>query len=192
MHDDRRGKIKMEQLKEILKYNEKFVKERAYAPYQAGSRPVKKMTLVACMDCRLIELLPKALNIKNGDAIIIKSAGGMVERPYGSVMKSILVSLYELGSEAVYVIGHSGCGMHGLEADKMIRDMKNRGIGEETFAALENDGIDVKEWLCGFQSVEAQVRKSVSIVKNHPLLPKGTPVYGMVIDPKTGELKPAG
>lgn len=180
----------MSQLEGILEYNQKFVEEKAYVPYEAGGRPAKKMTIVTCMDCRLVELLPKALNIKNGDAVMVKCAGGMVEGSYGSTMKSILVSLYELGSEAVYVIGHTGCGMHGLEAEKMIQDMKDRGVGEEVFTALESDGIDLNMWLGGFQSVEAQVQKSVSIIKNHPLLPEGTPVYGLVIDPKTGALKP--
>ncbi|RYL93054.1 carbonic anhydrase [Sporolactobacillus sp. THM7-4] len=179
----------MSQLDEILAFNQQFVKNKAYVPYEAGGRPVKKMTIVTCMDCRLIELLPKALNIKNGDAIMLKCAGGMIESPYSSTMKSILVSLYELGSEAVYVIGHTNCGMHGLESAKMIQDIKNRGIDDDAFSAVREQGVDPYEWLGGFQSVDDQVQKSVSIVKNHPLLPEETPVYGLVIDPKTGELR---
>jgi len=140
---------------------------------------------VSCMDCRLIELLPKALNVKNGDAIMLKSAGGMVESPYSNTMKSILVSLYELESEAVYIIGHTDCGMHGLHAEKMINDIKQRGVADQKFNEV---AIDLNQWLNGFQSVEDEVKKSVSIVKNHPLLPEHTPVVGLVMDPKTGKL----
>jgi carbonic anhydrase len=176
----------MSQLEEMLAYNQQFVKDESYRPYEAPNRPIKKMTIVSCMDCRLIELLPKALNLKNGDAIMLKSAGGMVESPYSNTMKSILVSLYELESEAVYIIGHTDCGMHGLHADKMINDIKKRGLDDQKFAEVT---IDLKQWLNGFQSVESEVKKSVSIVKNHPLLPEHTPVIGLVMDPKTGELK---
>ncbi|MCO7124953.1 carbonic anhydrase [Sporolactobacillus shoreicorticis] len=175
----------MSQLKEMLNFNQQFVKDEAYRPYEAPNRPIKKMTIVSCMDCRLIELLPKALNVKNGDAIMLKSAGGMVESPYSNTMKSILVSLYELESEAVYIIGHTDCGMHGLHAEKMINDMKQRGVADHKFAEA---AIDLKQWLNGFQSVEDEVRKSVSIVKNHPLLPDHTLVFGLVMDPKTGKL----
>ncbi|MCL1630710.1 carbonic anhydrase [Sporolactobacillus sp. CPB3-1] len=177
----------MSQLEDILRYNEKFVQNGDFRPYEAPSRPIKKMTIVSCMDCRLIELLPKAMNVKNGDAIILKSAGGMVESPYSNIMKSILVSLYELGSRAVYIIGHTDCGMHGLHATKMIEDIKKTGIDEHKFASVQ---INLNQWLNGFQSVEDEVRKSVSIVSTHPLLPDNTPVIGLVIDPKTGELTP--
>lgn len=177
------------QLDEILAYNSAFVSGRSYLPYEAGGRPAKKMTIVTCMDCRLIELLPKAMNVKNGDAIMIKCAGGMVESAYGSTMKSILVSLYELGSEAVYIVGHTDCGMHGLHGEKMVEDIKKRGISEKTFSAVREQGIDLSQWLGGFEAVDAQVRNSVSIVRRHPLLPEGTPVCGLVIDPKTGALK---
>jgi Carbonic anhydrase len=179
----------MSQLEDILAYNKNFVAEEGYVPFEASGHPAKKLTLVTCMDCRLIELMPKALNIRNGDAIVIKCAGGMIEEPYGSTMKSILVSLYELGSEAVYVIGHTDCGMHGLKSEKMMEDIKSRGISNQAFADARDHGVRPEQWLNGFQSVDEQVRNSVALVSQHPLLPAGTPVFGMVIDPKTGALR---
>ena len=65
------------------------------------------------MDTRLIELLPAALGIRNGDAKIIKNAGGVITHPYGSVMRSLLVAILELGVEEVMVIGHTDCGSAG-------------------------------------------------------------------------------
>ncbi len=175
----------MSQIDAITQYNHLIVEEGRYAPYEASGRPVKKMTIVTCMDCRLIELLPQALNVRNGDAIMIKCAGGMISDPYGDVIKSILVSLYELGSRAVYIIGHTDCGMHGLTAERMIDDMKARGIDDERLAGLQRDP---QKWLGGFASADDQVRRSVGMVTGHPLLPQGTPVYGLIIDPKTGAL----
>ena len=59
--------------------------------------PDKKLAILTCMDTRLIELLPAALGIKNGDAKIIKNAGGTMVHPYGSVVRSLLVGILELG-----------------------------------------------------------------------------------------------
>ncbi|MDA8352900.1 MAG: carbonic anhydrase, partial [Firmicutes bacterium] len=46
----------------------------------------------------------------------------------------------------------------------------------------------LEEWLAGFDSVEESVLQSVDIIRNHPLLPNGVPVHGLVIDPETGKL----
>ncbi len=70
-------------IEEILRYNKEFVKSRAYEPYVTNKYPDKKLAVLTCMDTRLIELLPAALGIRNGDAKIIKNAGGVITHPYG-------------------------------------------------------------------------------------------------------------
>jgi carbonic anhydrase len=183
---DRR--IMMSRLDEILAFNEKFVNEKRYEPYKAGNIPRKKLVIVSWMDTRLIELLPKAMNLNNGDAKIVKNAGAMVSNPYGSVMKSVLVALYQLQAKEVIVVGHHGCGMTGLTAEKMIESMKERGIDEAAIASVKDAGVDIDNWLKGFESVEDNVRHSVNTIKTHPMLPPNTLVHGLVISPETGKL----
>src|SRR3977135_3372051 len=101
----------MSKLPEILAFNQKFVATRAYEPYITDRYPDKKIVIVTCMDTRLTELLPKAMNLKNGDAKFIKIAGAIVAAPFGSVMRSILVAIYSLGAQEIYVVGHHDCGM---------------------------------------------------------------------------------
>ena len=48
--------------------------------------------------------------------------------------------------------------------------------------------IDLGRWLTGFDSVREGVERSVSIIRNHPLLPADTPVHGLIMDPVTGKL----
>ena len=55
-----------------------FVTNKGYKPYTTSKYPDRKLAIVTCMDTRLIELLPAALGIKNGDAKIIKNAGGVI------------------------------------------------------------------------------------------------------------------
>lgn len=175
-------------LDEILDFNQQFVENHEYEKYETTKFPNKKMVILTCMDTRLLELLPKALNLGNGDAKIVKDAGALVSHPFGSVMRSILVALYQLKAQEVLVIAHYDCGMSGMKAEPVIESMKERGISEETFKTLTYSGIDIESWLRGFESVTDSVKHSVDMIKNHPLMPNDVPVHGLVIDPKTGKL----
>ncbi|NMF03157.1 beta-class carbonic anhydrase [Clostridium beijerinckii] len=178
----------MSKLEEIMKYNESFVGNKDYQEYVTTKIPKKKMAILSCMDTRLTELLPKAMNIKNGDAKIIKDAGATVMHPFGGVMRSILVAVYEFGAEDVFVIGHHGCGMSNLNTKKLVDKMLDRGIKEETISTLNNAGVNVERWLHGFESVEESIKESVKMIKDHPLLPNDVRVHGLIMSPETGEL----
>ena len=93
-------------IEELLAYNRKFVEEKRYEQYAASKYPNKKIAILTCMDTRLVELLPAALGLRNGDVKIIKNAGGVVTNPFGSVIRSLLVAIIELGVEEIMVIGH--------------------------------------------------------------------------------------
>ena len=175
-------------LSEILEHNESFVRRKEYERFLTDQFPNKKLVILTCMDTRLIELLPRAMGVRNGDVKMIKNAGAIVSHPFGSVMRSILVAIYELGAAEVAVVGHYNCGMTGLSCARVLEKAKSRGVGEEVFATLQNAGIDLQRWLVGFDHVEDGVRQSVRMVRNHPLLPPGVPVHGMIIHPETGKL----
>lgn len=172
----------------ILEYNKSFVENKEYENYKASKIPEKKLIIVSCMDTRLTELLPKAMNIKNGDAKMVKNAGGTIVHPFGSAIRSILVAIYEFDAEDILIVGHHSCGMSNLNTEDLVGKMKDRGISEDVFSTLENSGIDIKKWLHGFESVEESVKASVEVVKKHPLMPKGVRVHGLVISPETGKL----
>ena len=131
------------------------------------------------MDTRLIELLPRAMNLRNGDAKVIKNAGAIVSHPFGSVMRSILVAVYDLLAAEVAVVGHYGCGMTGLSSAHVLQKAAARGISQETLLTLQHAGIDLQRWLTGFDSPEDGVRQSVAVIRQHPLLPKDVPVYAV-------------
>ena len=178
----------MTYLNEILAFNEKFVSEKQYEPYITTKFPDKKIAILTCMDARLFELLPKAMNFKNGDVKIIKSAGAVINHPFGAVMRSLLVAIYELKAEEIYIIGHYDCGMSAIKPDQMIQKMVDRGISHEIINTLKHSGVELNKWLRGFEDVHEAVRHSVNMVRNHPLMLEGFPVHGLVIDPATGRL----
>ena len=146
---------------EIMEYNRKFVENKGYAPYLTSKYPDKKLAILTCMDTRLLELLPAALGIKNGDAKIIKNAGGVIVHPYGSVVRSLLVGILELGVEEVMVIGHTDCGVQGMDGNEMLEKLVERGIDQQHIDIVRHSGIDLERWLGGFESVESSVHETV-------------------------------
>src|SRR5207249_9325659 len=106
-------------LDDILTHNTSFVARREYEAFLTDRFPDKKLVILTCMDTRLIELLPRAMGVRNGDVKMIKNAGAIVSHPFGSVMRSILVAVYELGAAEVAVVGHHECGMTGLSCARV-------------------------------------------------------------------------
>ncbi len=172
----------------ILEHNARFVETKAYEQYQTDRFPSKKMVVLTCMDTRLVELLPNAMNLRQGEVKIIKNAGAIVSHPFGSIMRSIIVAIYELGVAEVAVVGHHGCGMTGLSCENILKKARERGISKEVIAGLGHVGIDLNHWLHGFDRVEDGVKQSVEMIRNHPLLPKDVAVHGLLICPETGKL----
>ena len=172
----------------MLNYNKQFVTTKAYEKYATSKYPDKKIAIVTCMDTRLVELLPAALGIKNGDVKIIKNAGGTITNPFDSTVRSLLVAIYELGVDEVMIIGHTGCGVQGMDAREMLHLMRERGIDEEHISLMKHCGIDLDAWLTGFDDTQKAVLETVDLVKNHPLVPSDVTVKGYIMDSTTGEL----
>lgn len=175
---------------EILKFNREFVGKKGYEPFITSKYPDKKIAIVTCMDTRLVELLPAALGLRNGDVKIIKNAGGTITNPFDSTMRSLLVAVYELGVEEIMVIGHTGCGVQGMNADEMLHIMKERGVPESNINLMRHCGIDLDRWLHGFDEVEQAVTETVDLICNHPLLIPSVRVAGYIMDSTTGALRP--
>ena len=180
--------ISLSILNDIIIFNESFVSEKKYEPYITSKYPDKRFVILTCMDTRLVELLPKAMNLRNGDVKMVKSAGAILNHPFGGIMRSLLVAIYELQADEVFVVGHYDCGMSAVDPKKMLQKMVERGIKQETLDVLSYSGVDLNQWLHGFDDVQTNVRNSVEMIKNHPLVIDDIPVHGLVIDPKTGHL----
>ena len=172
----------------ILEYNREFVARREFEKYTTSKYPDKRIAIVTCMDTRLVELLPAALGIKNGDVKMIKNAGGTITNPFDSTVRSLLIAVYELGVNEIMIIGHTNCGVQGMDANDMLSLMRKRGISEKYITLMEHCGINLKEWLHCFEETDAAVAETVDLIKNHPLMPQDVTVRGYIMDSVTGEL----
>ena len=95
---------------ELLKNNETYA-----ASFKGGlpMPPAKKVAVVACMDARLH--VSKILGLKEGDAHVIRNAGGVVSQ---DVIRSLTISQRLLGTEEIILIHHTDCGMLTFKDDE--------------------------------------------------------------------------
>ena len=173
----------------ILKHNQAFVEKGGYSHFPHNKYPLRKLAILTCMDTRLVELLPSALGIGNGDVVMIKNAGGLVSNQLDTVIRSILIAVLELGVKEVMVIGHTDCGVHAITPQSIEEILVKRGISPETIRGQKEQGLDFDQWFQGFENLEGSVVKSVYLLRTHPLMPLDIRFYGFVLDVETGELR---
>lgn len=174
---------------QIIEFNKEFVASKGYEQYVTDNYPDKRLAVLSCMDTRLTELLPAALGLKNGDAKVIKNAGGLVISPFDSAMRSLIVAIYELGVEEIMVVAHSNCGACHMSYDHFHHEMIARGVTDETLDTIRRCGIDLNHWLEGFKDTTQSVRRTVETIATHPLMPRDIVVRGFIIDSTTGALE---
>ena len=178
----------MDNLKQILEHNAAFVAAGEYVQFATDKFPERQLAILSCMDARLSELLPRALGLKNGDAKLIKNAGALVNHPWGSVMRSLLVAVFELKVNEIMVVAHYDCGMRGLNPGKFLDRVHESGIPDDRIETLRSAGVDLDGWLTGFDNVEDSVIHTVGQIRRHPLMPDSVRVHGLVIHPTTGKM----
>lgn len=77
--------------------------------------PARKVAVVACMDARLDPA--RALGLEEGDAHVIRNAGGRAS----DALRSLIISQQLLGTREVVVVHHTDCGMLTFTSASSIR-----------------------------------------------------------------------
>ncbi|MGI5840108.1 MAG: beta-class carbonic anhydrase [bacterium] len=168
-------------LDEIMNANRKFISETTLPVLD--HHPHKHLAVVTCMDTRLLEALEPLLGIKRGEALEIRNAGNTVTEDRGDVIRSLVGAVYQLGVKEVLVVGHTNCGMAGVDTEGLAAKMRAAGVTEAAIAEL-----DLPNWIGTFASEEENVIRTVERIKASPYLPAAIPVHGLLLDIGTGML----
>jgi carbonic anhydrase len=145
------------------------------ASFSAGDLPMppgKQVTVVACMDARLN--VYGALGLREGDAHVIRNAGGVVT---DDVIRSLTISQRLLGTREVILIHHTDCGMLTFKDDEVKADIEAE-TGLRPPFALE-----------AFPDLDQDVRQSIARIKASPFVPNKDAVRGFVFDVRSGALR---
>ncbi|MEA2357754.1 MAG: carbonic anhydrase [Solirubrobacteraceae bacterium] len=134
--------------------------------------PAKKIAVLACMDARLVP--HKLLGLEEGDAHVIRNAGGVVT---DDEIRSLAISQRLLGTEEILLIHHTDCGMLTFTDDDFKRSVQ--------------DDVGIKpEWAAeAFDDLDTDVRQSIARIKASPFIPRKDAVRGFVYEVETGRLR---
>ena len=160
----------MSQTDELLKNNETYVS--SFDKGDLALPPAKKVAVVACMDARLDPA--GALGLSEGDAHVIRNAGGVVT---DEEIRSLAISQNLLGTEEIILIHHTDCGMLTFHDDDFRRQ-----IQDET-------GIKPQWAAESFADLAEDVRQSKARIEASPFVPNKDSIRGFIYDVDTGRLE---
>ena len=137
--------------------------------------PAKKVAVVACMDARLDP--QKVLGLAEGDAHVIRNAGGVVT---DDAIRSRAISQRLLGTEEIILIHHRDCGMLTFSDDDFRRSIQ-ADVGVKPAWSAE-----------AFPSLDEDIRQSIARIQASPFIPRKDRVRGFVYHVESGELAEVG
>ncbi|KAJ6604223.1 carbonic anhydrase [Mycena vulgaris] len=139
--------------------------------------PTKRLAIITCMDARINPF--KHLGISEGEAHIIRNAGGMAK----DALRSLVISQRLLGTREIAVYHHTGCGMITFRGSELKRLVK-WASPDDASCAEQVDKIDFLE----FNDLEKSVKDDVNFLRENPLILKGTKITGWIHHLETGEV----
>jgi len=161
----------MSAIDEVLAANEMY--SHTHELRSLTPRPSRKLAVLTCMDTRLSI---RTMGLREGEAHIIRNAGGIVT---DDALRSLLVSHYLLDTEEFMVINHADCGLMQTTEQNLRERIQNRA-GTAAVAPA---------FFYAFQNIEENVRHQLQKLRTHPWIPKSVAVRGFVYDVTTGRLR---
>ncbi len=143
----------------------------------AGRRvePRRQLAVVACMDSRIDAFA--ILGLDNGDAHIIRNAGGVIT---DDVIRSLCLSQRFLGTQEIVLVHHTDCGLQKVD-EARFRDDLDRELGVKPWWSLET-----------FRDPYQDVRQSIQRLYMTPFIPHKENIRGFVYDVSDGLLHEVG
>ncbi|KAF7557805.1 hypothetical protein G7Z17_g461 [Cylindrodendrum hubeiense] len=131
--------------------------------------PGRKVAVVACMDARLDPA--KVLGLQEGDAHVIRNAGGRTI----DALRSLVISQQLLGTREIVIVHHTDCGMLTFSDTELKSKVRSE---------LKEDADHIA--FLPFKDLRQSVIDDIAILKKSPLV-LDVPITGYIYDVKTGK-----
>lgn len=166
-------------LDQIEEHNREF-KKPAQDP--SGAEAARGLCVVSCHDPRLTRLVPQALGLERGDAVLIRVPGAGLLPDSQDLLRQIAAAVYLNGCREVLILGHTDCAIHRVTVSAVIDAMSARGCPRDSVAG------DVREFFGLRSDVRATVLETAQAMAAAPFLPADVQVHAAIIDTFTGAL----
>ncbi len=135
--------------------------------------PARHVAVLVCMDARIDPA--RALGLEEGDAHVIRNAGGRA----ADALRSLVISEQLLGTTEIVIIHHTDCGMLTFSNEDLRKKVK-----QDLHA--DADHID----FLPFKDLEQSVRDDVAFLRGSTFIPQSIGISGFIYDVKSGKLHP--
>jgi len=148
----------------------------------------QKALFLTDIECDWHSLLQEITNILPENMLTIQCYGPVISNPYGDIMRSIIIAIYQEKVEEIYVVGTKNS--EALSANVLIEldSMKEKiRTLDYLFQHSRPEFLrgTVHEWLN--ENSHDRIEKCVNIIYHHPLVPQNVKVRGLIIDREDGK-----
>ncbi|PEI82250.1 carbonic anhydrase [Bacillus toyonensis] len=148
----------------------------------------KKVLLLTEIEHGIEPIIQQVTNIQQENMLTIHSYDSVIIHPYGDIMRSVIIAIYQENVEEIFVVG-----IEDKETDVVNLQTQHDFIKEN----IELDYLfkncmpefssgSLNAWLSGKENVSENIEKSIDMIRHHPLVPSDIKVHGFKID-RTGE-----
>lgn len=154
---------------ELLANNQRYAE--GFSQHGLAGAPRRRLAVVTCMDARLDVF--GMLGLENGDAHIIRNAGGVVT---DDVIRSLTLSQRALGTREIILIHHTDCGLQKVTEDGLKSELEAE-LGVKPAWAVES-----------FADPYEDVRQSMRRIQASAFVQHTDHMRGFVYDVESGAL----
>ncbi|KGR81079.1 hypothetical protein CD30_19495 [Ureibacillus massiliensis 4400831 = CIP 108448 = CCUG 49529] len=157
-----------------------------------GNSTSKKALIITGLNEKLNQHFPIITNKNGEDLIIIKTIGNIISQPYDSIMRSIIIAVYQEEVEEIFIIGDKESTECSINKDEFFSKIQKANISTKEMKAIEYIGVvgeDLMSWLVGRQDMKTIIKENISLIKQHPLIPKNVTVFGFIASAELSEFE---
>ncbi len=157
-----------QEVSRLLSGNARFVDRFNRVSLQA--RPLSGLAILTCMDARIS--VKDIFGLRPGDANIIRNAGAVAS---DDAIRSLVISTQLLGTTGILVMGHTRCGLLGLDEAGLASRL------ERATGATSDIGFG------SFDDLTDHVQRQVARVREQDWI-SAQDVRGLIYDVDTGRV----
>ena len=174
-----------QRMREIFQANQRYVEVCARRRKSRGEGGLgRRMVVVADARPGFARAALEALGLGEREASVVALADAAVTGAYGEGMRSVLAAVAQMRATDVLVVGCAA-----PAAREVAAGLAAYGLAPEHLARAVACDPALRPLLAAAPPCDAAVRRSVFLVRNHPLMPRSVDVWGLALDPATGRMR---